>query len=145
MLFFFGWVWMGVRRPCPPVRNDIVTPRTLVQSFLINWHASSALLFRLTWFDRFVRAWNERICKLLFGITHCTWTIENANNKKIILGRGANWSHWVSTTTTTGIKGNSCSELRSSLSFSPPRFSFYHLDKCVSFLFFFFSRLFHWY
>ena len=23
------WVWMGVSCPCPPVRNDIVTPRHL--------------------------------------------------------------------------------------------------------------------
>ena len=27
--FLFVWVWMGVGRPCPPVRNDIVTPRRL--------------------------------------------------------------------------------------------------------------------
>ena len=24
------WVWMGVGCPCPPVRNDIVTPRHLL-------------------------------------------------------------------------------------------------------------------
>ena len=26
-------VWMGVGRPCPPVRNDIVTPRHLVKDW----------------------------------------------------------------------------------------------------------------
>ena len=25
-----GWVWLGVCCPCPPVRNDILTPRHLV-------------------------------------------------------------------------------------------------------------------
>ena len=27
------WVWMGVGCPCPPVRNDIVTPRHLFYYF----------------------------------------------------------------------------------------------------------------
>ena len=40
------WVWMGVGRPCPPVRNDIVTPRHFFFSFLF----SSFLLFFLSLF-----------------------------------------------------------------------------------------------
>ena len=29
------WVWMGVGCPCPPVRNDIVTPRHLFTPFCL--------------------------------------------------------------------------------------------------------------
>ena len=29
------WVWMGVGCPCPPVRNDIVTPRHLFSPDLL--------------------------------------------------------------------------------------------------------------
>ena len=40
---YVGWarVWMGVTRPCPPVSNDIVTPRHLFLSFFGGRFASN--------------------------------------------------------------------------------------------------------
>ena len=30
VIFVYVWLWMGVGRPCPSVRNNIVTPRPLL-------------------------------------------------------------------------------------------------------------------
>ena len=50
MFFWIGvlvgghWVWIGVGCPCPPVRNDIVTPRQILFKDLIHICVNSDVL-----------------------------------------------------------------------------------------------------
>ena len=56
----FG-VWMGVGCPCPPVRNDIVTPRHLLDAF-------SHLYKRLCPSERFTYFLCMFVCVLGVGV-----------------------------------------------------------------------------
>ena len=41
------WVWMGVSCPCPPIRNNIVTPHNLIVTHLLMWRHSKHFPFSI--------------------------------------------------------------------------------------------------
>ena len=68
MIECWGWVrvWMGVRCPCPPVRNDIVTPRHLFFWRKFPLSSLKAVYIGLKWSEAirnslssFIRKWHE--------------------------------------------------------------------------------------
>ena len=65
-------LWLGVGRPCPPVRNNIVTPRHLFHNFVLKKNGNTLILFSFNLTHSFQNApiWKRfellsRSCKIL--------------------------------------------------------------------------------
>ena len=95
------WVWMGVGCPCPPIRNDIVTPRQLflVKSMALYSPTKYWRLFSLR-YEIVFSSVSMSTLSHIYAVESAHWEscafsyLRRFSEKKLKLIVGRHWSHF---------------------------------------------------